>query len=836
MKNYLKITAVVMILIIMVLSLSGCKGDNKKDNNTNQIQKMSNGDTLYKPSEDNLRYDESNFIIYFNDVLIVHTFSNLNEDEANELANMVDGEIVGDMRGVYQIKVKESSLDELKNMAQILMKSENVIYAGYEYPMYLQETEADSNPWSSSNDNPEQDRGNEINPNGNDWWAEAIGAYTAWDYSDKCQPIKVGILDNGFWNEHDDLSGQITFLEDYQINTEENHGTHVAGIIAAKNNDIGIRGIADTSELVCVDYSPNNKTNYLSNGEYISIIRNLIENNVKVINNSWGEHFKSREKYNSEQFFKRIKSLLPKKDGENESVITDTYEDYLEYEKVFSTQSALECMLATIRSILDGYNDFLIVQGSGNGYDNKGPGIDTKNAGFYCAIDESIYNLLNEEKRNKLLNENNISYNSIDEHIIIVGAVENITDNNGNYQMCDFSNYGVNVDICAPGKEIYSTVNSASSIFKHILKDEFYRYENMSGTSMSAPIVTGSAALIWSLKSELSTAEVKNCLLNNTNKRAYGVGEGSSFECPMLNVGQAVKSIMEEIKMTDFIGMTFDKIAEKYGENYVKYFSEASMKQMVIAYKDDTPFSFTFDISDEAAAAEKPNSDSLCSQVRYNKSGITDINVDSEISPNISYAELQVAKKGMLWQKHGMYIFTYNVGDISVDFEYYSTPEDDSVADFIYISKRNWETTQNYILYQSVVNDYNEACNMNHGYGVYCSCSWALCDIDGDKTEELIIQEGVGEQDRTQHIYTIKNGKAVELGKYNAWHLALYDDVKGDGKLIGVVTDPSGPWIIYNITIDKSSSSITETESGKSTNEPLYSNQIEFTDIYNVLL
>lgn len=64
-----------------------------------------------------------------------------------------------------------------------------------------------------------------------------------------------------------------------------------------------------------------------------------------------------------------------------------------------------------------------------------------------------------------------------------------------------FSNYGAaTVDIGAPGVSIYSTV-----------LNNVYDYK--SGTSMAAPYVTGVAALIKSVRPEMSAIEIKNCIL-----------------------------------------------------------------------------------------------------------------------------------------------------------------------------------------------------------------------------------------------------------------------------------------------------------------------------------
>ena len=64
------------------------------------------------------------------------------------------------------------------------------------------------------------------------------------------------------------------------------------------------------------------------------------------------------------------------------------------------------------------------------------------------------------------------------------------------------SNYGAaSVDIAAPGTYILSTTPGG--------------YGFMSGTSMAAPMVTGTAALIYSCRPELSLAEVKRVIMDS---------------------------------------------------------------------------------------------------------------------------------------------------------------------------------------------------------------------------------------------------------------------------------------------------------------------------------
>jgi cell wall-associated protease len=69
-----------------------------------------------------------------------------------------------------------------------------------------------------------------------------------------------------------------------------------------------------------------------------------------------------------------------------------------------------------------------------------------------------------------------------------------------------FSNYGKkSVDFFAPGVEIYSTVPDN-------------QYKDLQGTSMSSPIVTGVAALIWSYFPDLTIAQLKTVLTQSTRK------------------------------------------------------------------------------------------------------------------------------------------------------------------------------------------------------------------------------------------------------------------------------------------------------------------------------
>jgi len=88
----------------------------------------------------------------------------------------------------------------------------------------------------------------------------------------------------------------------------------------------------------------------------------------------------------------------------------------------------------------------------------------------------------------------------IADNMITVGALSPSFDEN---LPASFSNYGkLNVDVFAPGVQIYSTIPNNS-------------YEYFDGTSMASPEVAGVAALIRSYYPKLSASQVKHILMNS---------------------------------------------------------------------------------------------------------------------------------------------------------------------------------------------------------------------------------------------------------------------------------------------------------------------------------
>ena len=166
----------------------------------------------------------------------------------------------------HMFTLELASHDKEKVLSAIaeLQKLEMVLVAE---PSYLYEVQAD---WAPKD------------PSYNEQWglydSYGIQAEQAWDITRGSTDIKVGIMEGGIDMEHEDLQGRV-FPGNCDSDPKNNlaHGTHVAGIIGAKKNNIGVTGVADCSM-------------YLLNWNSEEFANSLIyatQNNIKIINASF---------------------------------------------------------------------------------------------------------------------------------------------------------------------------------------------------------------------------------------------------------------------------------------------------------------------------------------------------------------------------------------------------------------------------------------------------------------------------------------------------------------------------------------------------------------------
>lgn len=121
------------------------------------------------------------------------------------------------------------------------------------------------------------------------WGVQKIGAPPVWK-DIRGEGVRVGIIDTGVDLNHPDLKDNVKevcgVLDCKNIIDDNGHGSHVAGTIAALDNDIGVVGVAPK-----VDLYPVKAFNKSGRGNISNVIDALnwcIEKKVQVVNMSFG--------------------------------------------------------------------------------------------------------------------------------------------------------------------------------------------------------------------------------------------------------------------------------------------------------------------------------------------------------------------------------------------------------------------------------------------------------------------------------------------------------------------------------------------------------------------
>ena len=309
------------------------------------------------------------------------------------------------------------------------------------------------------------------------WGAEAMHAREAGAVAVERAPVTVAVVDSGVEDTHLDLEGRVDTQRSvkcsvngvatqdlYGWRDEFYHGTHVAGIIAANHNDIGIDGIDPQASIVAIQATNDNRLIY---PEYVTCaFMWAADHGVDIVNNSY--------------------SMDP----------------WVYWSPTDPEQAAgLE---AATRSIKYAQGKGLAVIAAAG---NEGVNIDNP------TIDDGSPTDAPAPTKGRDV-QGGIRVPSMIDGVAQVSALAQAYNVAPGLSLAraDFSNYGTTIDFAAPGDQIYSTAPLLFYLSGYAVAD---------GTSMATPHVSGVAALIKSVHPEYTGAQVID-LMKKQAARNYG--------------------------------------------------------------------------------------------------------------------------------------------------------------------------------------------------------------------------------------------------------------------------------------------------------------------------
>ena len=482
---------------------------------------------LVDPELVEVAQDEETGLIFASNILLVYFADEASDADKADVARSVGGTVVGqdNFMNMQQLMVEPVTLEEAIQIAEEVEAGfpETVVMAMFDVA-FSDDSMVFDDPWSAYT-NWNYAEGDEYdirtgwiypkgwddnNPGGSNWNFEAIEASSAWElYGSEFKLVGVGVVDGGFNRRHEDLQGRIIFTDNDAVKRNDdflsldtldaNHGTHIAGIIAAiAHNGKGISGIANNAKIIA---SPGKMTNLTFASAMERGLTETVTAGARVVNFSCGLTGTMN-----------IKSLVQNR-------VTDIWTEPNLLMAIYSAKMACFTMSKLLAS---GY-DFVVVQSSGNGT-NENYACDAIYNGGFATICQSFHELYE-----------SVSLEQVQDRIMVVGSVR--LNRDGSYTQVNSSNAGGVVCICAPGQQILSCTYGTSG------------YGMSGGTSMAAPHVAAVAALTWSANEYLTGAQVKQILCSNYNRIAQdNTSEYSKYTkgtFPLVNARLSVKKALE---------------------------------------------------------------------------------------------------------------------------------------------------------------------------------------------------------------------------------------------------------------------------------------------------
>ncbi len=443
-----------------------------------RTEKNETFEAFYRPLEEGDIAVSYQGIRYADSQILVTADEGVPYARMEKLARQYGAEIVGylSVTNDYQLLCDSpQSYEELEQIADQLGQEEGVAAVSLAYlaPMGYQAIPYREDPWKDDG-NPLDTSGSNWDtdkPKGLNWWAEAIRMPEVWDRELNLETVKVGLIDSMFdvanqdldggrfaqtWNNPQDANGNCTVKDLYKE----------AGWLDTEEKDRVAHGTHVAGVIAAEGGNGHGITGIAQNAELYgySILSEAAQDSQA---GTYGGVFEW--KYALANLFNAGTKVINISMGYTDLPKAQRGDaDSLMYVKAFN--QSMEAFLS--KYIAQG-QEFLIVKSAGN--DN---GCDAAYDMFSGIDDEAVAG-----------------------RILVVGAAK-YSAWDGLYVVADYSNTGSRVDIYAPGDDVLSAYPDQKT-------------GKMSGTSMAAPMVTGTCALIWGIQPQLTAEQVKQIVVTS---------------------------------------------------------------------------------------------------------------------------------------------------------------------------------------------------------------------------------------------------------------------------------------------------------------------------------
>ena len=327
-----------------------------------------------------------------------------------------------------------------------------------------------------------------------------MGTNYAWSRGWTGQGSKVGIIDSGINMDHQEFTNSIADTKDFTgmgIEDAHGHGSHVAGNVGANRDGSGMVGVAPDADLYIVK---NTHSGY-GGGYWEGAIEWLVNNDVDVANISQNYNYDYRISTSGGTAY----TLIDEEKGIyklNETYIRNNVESDMPDSWLTSGYGNASSQATDWGTYMAG-NEMVIVNSAGN----QGLPFAAQPGSLAPEVDEN----------------GNLK---LDGRMIVVGSYNAGTGHNfGNKAgtIC----YNIVNDVCQDQYTVSDFFIRAPGVSYSASKGNSDSYSWMSGTSMAAPYVTGSIAVIHQMWPHMKGEHLVDLLLTTADDTYDGYSVSS---------------------------------------------------------------------------------------------------------------------------------------------------------------------------------------------------------------------------------------------------------------------------------------------------------------------